>query len=77
MAGVSAAIQKWLAYELEVTEGAVSRYASGKTTPRKSLQERLFEALELPYKTIDDFLQDKIFYKISKAKSLTDTFTLC
>ena len=49
--------QKWLAEKLEITEGAVSRYISGKTTPRKSLQERLFNALGLPYKTLDDLLE--------------------
>ena len=50
--------QRWLAQQLEITEGAVSRYISGRTTPRRSLQERLFEVLELPYQTLDDLLED-------------------
>ena len=29
----------------------------GKTTPRKSLQEELFNTLELPYNTLDDLLE--------------------
>ena len=48
--------QRWLAAQLGITEGAVSRYISGRTTPRKSLQKRLFNALELPYQTLDDLL---------------------
>lgn len=43
-----------LALALEITTGAVSRIASGKTLPRKSLQQKFFEALELPYKTLDE-----------------------
>jgi len=44
--------QRWLARYLKVTDAAVSRYANGKTTPRVSLQPRLFEALELPYRVV-------------------------
>ncbi len=50
--------QKWLAQQLGVTEGAVSRYLSGKTRPKKSLQENLFEILELPYQTLDDLVEN-------------------
>ncbi len=50
--------QKRLAIELGITEGAISRYASGRTTPRKDLQPKLFEVLKLPYQTIDDLLED-------------------
>src|SRR3989344_5555575 len=42
---------RWLAYKLKVTDGAVSRYRDGKTTPRESLQPKLFSVLKLPYKT--------------------------
>ena len=48
--------QRWLAKQLGITEGAISRYISGRTTPRRSLQERLFETLELSYQTLDDLL---------------------
>ena len=50
--------QRWLARYLKVTDAAVSRYANGKTTPRVSLQPRLFEALELPYRTVDALVKD-------------------
>ncbi len=49
--------QKWLARELDISEGAISRYISGGTTPRKRLQKKLFETLKLPYKTLDDLLE--------------------
>jgi len=48
--------QRWLAEQLGITQGAVSRYISGKTTPRKSLQEDLFNTLDLPYQTLDDIV---------------------
>ncbi len=51
--------QQWLAKQLKITQGSVSRYVSGMTTPRRSIQERLFEALELPYQTLDDLQGDK------------------
>ena len=50
---------KWLADELGITEGAVSRYREGKTIPRRSLQQRLFEILKLPYKTLDDIMKNE------------------
>jgi ribosome-binding protein aMBF1 (putative translation factor) len=50
--------QKWLAEQLGITESAVSRYTGGRTTPRKRLQKKLFDALELPYQTLDDLLDD-------------------
>ena len=50
--------QRWLAEQLGITGSAISRYASGITTPRKSLQAKLFEVLELPYSTIDDLLKE-------------------
>ena len=49
--------QKWLSIQLRITEGAVSRYLSGRTTPRRNLQERLFETLELPYQTLEDLVE--------------------
>lgn len=48
--------QRKVAKELGVNESAVSRYVHGWTTPRKSLQKKLFKILQLPYKTIDDIL---------------------
>ena len=46
--------QNWLAEELEITPGIVSRYSSGKTLPRRSLQPKFFESLGLGYKTVDE-----------------------
>ena len=45
---------RWLADELSITEGAVSRYKDGKTTPRRSLQPKLFKILRLPYKNLEE-----------------------
>mgnify|MGYP001603000995 CR=1 FL=1 len=50
--------QRWLSGRLGITEGTVSRYLSGKTTPRRGLQQRLFEELGLNYKTLDELLED-------------------
>ena len=49
--------QRWLAEQLGITEEAVSEYISRETTPRRSLQKRLFEALKLSYQTLDDLLE--------------------
>lgn len=46
--------QKWLAEQLGVTEGAVTRYKIGEITPKNGLQERLFRLLEVPYRTLED-----------------------
>lgn len=49
--------QKWLAEQLGITEGAVTRYKSGEITPKNGLQERLFSLLEVPYHTLEDLLE--------------------
>lgn len=48
----------WLARQIGITKGAVFRYTTGETTPRKSLQEPLFEALNIPYKSLDDLMEN-------------------
>src|SRR3989344_2921007 len=45
--------QRQVSNELGITESAVSRYISGRCTPRRSLQEKFFEILGLPYRTLD------------------------
>ena len=50
--------QKWLSGQLGITDVAVSRYLSGKTTPRRILQERLFKELGLDYERLDALLKD-------------------
>jgi len=49
--------QKWLAEQLGVTKGTISRYVSGRITPTSSLQKKLFKILELEYQTIDNILE--------------------
>ena len=49
--------QKWLAEQLGIAESSVSKYMGGRTTPRKSLQERLFNALQVEYKTLNDLVE--------------------
>jgi len=49
--------QKWLAEQLGVTKGTISRYISGRITPTGSLQKKLFKIIEVEYKTIDDILE--------------------
>src|SRR3989344_4060434 len=49
--------QKWLAEQLGIAESSVSKYIGGRTTPRKSLQERLFNALQVEYKTLNDLVE--------------------
>ena len=50
--------QGWLADTLGITEGAVSRYLSGKTVPRKKYQRRLFKALDMPFQTVEEFMDE-------------------
>ena len=45
-----------LAKELGVTRSAISRYTTGKTLPRKSLQSKLFKAIELSPKILEYLL---------------------
>ena len=44
----------WLADELGITGGTVSRYRDGKITPRKKLQPKFFKILKLPYKYLEE-----------------------
>lgn len=63
--------QKWLATQLGITEGAVSRYASGRTTPKKDLQRRLFEALEVPYQTVNSrSIKETLFLILRKQEKV-------
>lgn len=48
--------QGWFAEQLGITDATVSRYVNGKTTPRISLQQKLFNVLGLPYQTLDDLV---------------------
>ena len=48
--------QNWLAEEIGTSKQIVSRYAQGVYVPKKELMEKLFKALEVQYKTIDDLV---------------------
>jgi len=50
--------QRWLAKQLEITDSTISRYMQGRFIPQKSSQRRLFKMLKLPYKTLDDLVED-------------------
>ncbi|MBS3123325.1 helix-turn-helix domain-containing protein [Candidatus Woesearchaeota archaeon] len=49
--------QKWLAEQLNLTKGTISKYINASLIPKQNLLGRLFQALEVPYKTIDDLLE--------------------
>ena len=46
----------WLARELGIKIESSSRLLNGENLPKKELQQRLFKALELPYKTLEEIL---------------------
>jgi len=49
--------QSWLSREIGVSREVVSKYVQGKHIPNNGVLERLFSALEVPYKTLDDLLE--------------------
>jgi|SRR3989338_2817915 len=50
---------QWLADELGVNRTTALRYSQGTRLPPVDVQEKIFQKLELPYKTIDDILEIK------------------
>ena len=50
--------QTWLSKRMGVSREAVSRYVQGESIPHKKPLKRLYSALKVPYKTIDDLLED-------------------
>ena len=50
--------QSWLAKEMGITSQAVSLYVRGKNVPTEDLLGRLYSLLDVPYKTLDDLLED-------------------
>src|SRR3989344_858600 len=51
--------QSWLAEEIEVTKQRVSQYVQGKSFPKEDVLQKLYSSLEVPYKTLEDFLDDR------------------
>jgi len=54
----------WFAKKLGVTTAAFSRLLNGSNMPRKGIQSRLYELLNIPYKSTDEFFD----YWIKSAK---------
>jgi transcriptional regulator with XRE-family HTH domain len=50
--------QSWLAEKMGVTKQAVSLYVKGRSTPTDDLLKRLYSSLDVPYKTLDDLLEN-------------------
>ena len=50
---------QWLADELGVNRTTALRYSQGTRFPPVDVQEKIFQKLELPYKTIDDIIEIK------------------
>lgn len=50
--------QAWLAREVNIHEKEVFLYKNGSKIPNKELLGQIFNALNLPYKTLDDILQN-------------------
>ena len=48
--------QSWLASQIDVSRESVSKYAQGKITPDREKLKRLFSALDVPYRTLDDLV---------------------
>ena len=48
--------QAWLASQLEVSHQMVSRYNSGKSYPSQEVLQRIYQVLNVNYKTIDSKL---------------------
>lgn len=46
-----------LAREVGVTGQAIQEHKKGNVLPKENLQEKIFQALNMPYKTLDDVLQ--------------------
>lgn len=50
--------QSWLAEKMGVTRKCVSLYTHGKLIPSEEALGRLFSALQVPYQTLEDLLED-------------------
>ena len=50
--------QSWLAEKMGVTHQTVSLYVKGRSTPTDDLLKRLYSSLDVPYKTLDDLLEN-------------------
>jgi len=51
--------QGWLAGQLEITPASVSYYTNGQKIPGEKRLKMLFEALEVPYQTLDDLVGEE------------------
>ena len=51
--------QSWLANQVNITSQAVSLYLQGKAIPKEKLLRNIFHVLNLPYKTLEDLLENE------------------
>src|SRR3989338_7102870 len=51
--------QSWLAEKIGTRRVTISNYIKGKYAPKEYLLEKLYSSLDLPYKTLDDFVEDR------------------
>ena len=51
---------KWLSMELGISDNSVRKYIHKINIPKKELLEKLFQKLEVPYKTLDDLMENTI-----------------
>ena len=51
--------QSWLALQIDTSKAHISNYARGINLPQQDRLERIFSALQVPYRTIDDLMQDR------------------
>lgn len=49
--------QKWLVEQVGASRSSISAYSTGKTIPNEATLGKIFLALRVPYKTIDDLLR--------------------
>jgi len=46
----------WLANKADISNTSVSNYSTGRILPRENIRRKIFSALGLPHKTLEDFL---------------------
>ncbi len=52
--------QSWLSWQMGVSKETASMYTHGESIPNKERLEKLFSALDVPYRTLEDLLEDSL-----------------
>ena len=50
--------QSWLSWQVDVSKQSASIYTQGKSIPNEERLEKLFSALGVPYRTLEDLLEN-------------------